>query len=62
MAARKKDDEVQVLIPYSRLVELLEAAGQIEDLRKTNRNLLEQMAALRFQFAELMEQFRLIQD
>ena len=50
------------MIPYPRLQELLEASLMVDDLKQQNRLLREEMAALRYQFAELMERFREIQD
>lgn len=52
---KKSVPELQVVLPYSRLLELLEAAQAVEDLRKENKRLFEQMCALRSQFTELME-------
>lgn len=46
--------ELQVVLPYSRLVELLEAAQAVKDLRNENVRLSEQLCALRSQFTELM--------
>ena len=60
--AKKKNDDIQVMIPYPRLQELLEASLMVDDLKQQNRLLRDEMAALRYQFAELMERFREIQD
>ena len=49
--------ELQVLIPYKDLMELLEASRQIEQLKKDNKRLHKQLDALRTQFIELMEAF-----
>lgn len=49
--------DIQVLIPYKDLVELLEASKQIEVLKKDNKRLHEQIGALRSQFTELMDAF-----
>lgn len=58
--------DIQVVIPYKDLVELLEASRQIESLKEDNKLLHEQLGALRSQFLELMEQFgdlkRFVQD
>lgn len=58
--------DIQVVLPYKDLVELLEASRQIESLKEDNKRLHEQLVALRSQFLELMEQFgdlkRFIQD
>lgn len=52
-----KHPELQVLIPYKDLLELLEASRQIEQLKKDNKRLHKQLDALRTQFIELMEAF-----
>ena len=61
-----KLSDIQVVIPYKDLVELLEASKEIKDLRSDNKRLHEQFDALRSQFLELMEQFgdlrRFVQD
>lgn len=49
--------ELQVLIPYKDLMELLEASRQIEQLKKDNKRLHKQFDALRSQFLELLEAF-----
>lgn len=49
--------ELQVLIPYKDLMELLEASRQIEQLTKDNKRLHKQLEALRLQFTELMDAF-----
>lgn len=54
--------DIQVVIPYKDLVELLEASRQIESLKEDNKRLHEQIGALRSQFLELMEQFRELKD
>ena len=58
--------DIQVVIPYKDLVELLEASKEIKDLRSDNKRLYQQFDALRSQFLELMEQFgdlkRFVQD
>ena len=60
--AKKKHDDIQVMIPYPRLLELLEASIMLDDLKQQHRLLREEMSALRYQFTELMERFREIQD
>lgn len=62
MASRKKTDDIQVMIPYPRLQELLEASVMVDDLKQQNRLLRDEMSALRYQFSELLERFREIQD
>lgn len=54
--------DIQVVIPYKDLVELLEASKEIKDLRSDNKRLYEQLGALRSQFTELMDQFRDLKD
>ena len=49
--------ELQVLIPYKDLMELLEASRQLEQLKKDNKRLHKQFDALRSQFLELLEAF-----
>ena len=58
----KKLPDIQVLISYKDLQQLLQASYELESLKRDNGNLLDQMAALRSQFTELMEKFREIQD
>lgn len=50
--------DIQVVLPYKDLVELLEASKEIKDLRSDNKRLHEQLGSLRSQFLELMDQFR----
>ena len=57
MPSMAKLPELQVLIPYKDLMELLEASRQIEQLKKDNKRLHKQLDALRSQFLELMEAF-----
>ena len=52
-----KHPELQVLIPYKDLMELLEASKQIEQLKKDNKRLHNQMIQLRSQFTEVMDAF-----
>lgn len=59
---RKKLPDVQVLIPYKTLQELLMAAAVAEENKKEILFLREQFSALRFQFTELMEVFHEYQD
>ena len=46
--------ELQVVLPYSRLLELLDAAQAVKDLRQENERLTDQVRALRSQFTEVM--------
>ena len=57
-----KQPDYPVLVPYKDLVRLLETSGDLALLRLEVARLTEQQAALRSQFTELMEQFRLIKD
>ena len=59
---KKKLPPIQVLIPYETLEELLAAAKMVGSLVEDNKNLRAQVAALRNQFVERMEEFRMIQD
>lgn len=52
-----KHPDIQVLIPYKDLMELLEASKQIEQLKKDNKRLHNKFDALRSQFIELMDAF-----
>ena len=52
-----KHPELQVLIPYKDLMELLEASKQIEQLKKDNKRLHNQMTELRSQFTEVIDAF-----
>lgn len=51
-------DSLQVIIPYRDLVHLLNASQRVDSLDKKMERLLDQQAALRLQFCELMEVFR----
>lgn len=64
MATRKKRKlpDLQILIGYEDLQELLYAASEVETLRKEQQLNRDQIAALRSMFTELMERFREIQD
>lgn len=59
---RRYTGAVQVMIPYSVLVELLNASEEVQDLRDEVQHLSLMQAALRNQFLELMERFRELQD
>lgn len=54
----KKLADIQVLIPYKTLQELLYASSEVDVLRLETKQLREQQAALRLQFTELMEKLR----
>ena len=58
----KRLPDIQVLIPYCDLCRLLAASAEVESLKKENGQIREQLGALRYQFMELMERFREIQD
>lgn len=49
--------DIQVVLPYKDLLELLEASKQVGDLKADNKRLHDQMDALRSQFTELMDKF-----
>ena len=53
----KRIPELQVLIPYSQLVDLLKASEKVDSLTRDNLQLHDQLGALRSQFVELMEKF-----
>ena len=57
----KKLPDIQVMIPYKDLQQLLQASSEVESLKKDNSLLRDQMSALRLQFTELMERFSEIQ-
>lgn len=51
-------NDLQVIIPYRQLISLLNASQRVESLDKKMERVLEQQAALRLQFVELMETFK----
>lgn len=53
-----KPDELQVLISYKQLSELLNASQRVEALEKKVDRVLDQQDALRCQFSQLMDTFR----
>lgn len=62
-APRKhKLPNLQVLIDYKDLQELLVAAAEVDSLRVDLAHAQDQIAALRSQFVELMDVFREIND
>ena len=54
----KQPSEPMILLPYSEVLELLEAARTVQKLSRDVKRLEEQQSALRGQFFELMERFR----
>lgn len=54
--------DIQVLIPYKELLELLDASKQVKLLQEDNKRLHQQLGALRSQFTELLDQFRDLKD
>ena len=54
--------DLQVVLPYKELLELLEASKQVKILSAQLAALLESQAALRSQFLELMEKYRELKD
>lgn len=58
MAAPKARDlrnEIQVILPYCTLEQLLNAAGETRQLRSEVRRLTDQVSALRLMLVELLE-------
>ncbi len=53
--------ELQVLIPYKDLLDLLEASRRCQDLGKQVKNLEDQIGAIRSQFTDLLILFRELQ-
>ena len=51
----KRLPNIQVVIPYKQLCELLEASGELKEMRKENAYLKEQITALRQIQSECME-------
>lgn len=51
-------EDLQVIISYKQLMSLLDAPRRVEYLDKKMDLVLQQQAALRLQFCELMETFR----
>ena len=60
--AKNKLPDLQVIIPYKDLQELLGASAKVESLEKDNVSLHEQMSKLRTDFTTLMEMFQEIKD
>jgi len=54
----KQPSEPMLLLPYSEVMELLDAAREIKNLVKQIKRLEQQQAALRGQFFELAERLR----
>lgn len=57
----KRLPDIQVMIPYKTLQELLGASAEVELLRKENGKMRDEVSALRRQFTELMEKFKELQ-
>jgi len=53
-----KKNDFQVILPYSKLCELLNSVEEVTQLRQEVLRLSNQQAMLRFQFMELAERFR----
>ena len=53
----KRLPELQVLIPYSQLMDLLKASETVDQLSADNKRLHDQLSSLRTQFVELMDAF-----
>ena len=60
--AKKQLPDLQVIIPYKDLQQLLGAAGEVESLKEDNVSLHDQLSALRNDFTTLMEMFQEIKD
>lgn len=60
MAKKPSDalDDINVMIPYPRLCELLRASEEVVQLRQDNARLEEQVASLRMIQGECMEKIR----
>lgn len=54
--------DIQVLISYKDLQQLLQASEELDSIKKENQSLQNQMDALRGQFLELMDVFRDLQE
>lgn len=54
--------ELQVLIPYSRLMELLNAANRVDEMSDQVKQLSNQQVALWSQFTELMQKYKELYD
>lgn len=54
----KKQAEPMILLPYSQIIELMEVANCVKELKRDIERLSKQQGALRGQFYELMERFR----
>lgn len=59
---KRKLPDLQILIGYEDLQDLLNAAAEVESLRKEQQRNRDQISALRAQFVELLDRFREIQD
>ena len=56
--ASKSEEQLQVLIPYKTLCELLDAPKQVQELRLELKSTNRQLAALRGQMFEVIEKLR----
>lgn len=56
--AQFQDDQLQVLIPYKVLCQLLDAPKQVEALHKELRSTNRQLCALRGQLFEVIDKIR----
>lgn len=54
--------DIQVLISYKDLQQLLQASEELDSIKKENQSLQNQMDALRGQFLELMDVLRDLRD
>lgn len=56
--ASKPDEQLQVLIPYKTLCQLLDAPQQVVELRDELKSTNRQLAALRGQLLEVIDKMR----
>lgn len=49
------EDDIKVILSYRQLEQLLKAAGEVRQLRGEVRRLLDQQAAIQYQFTQLLE-------
>ena len=62
MADEKKKDEIQVLVPYSVLVGLLEAPKQLEEMKAIIKHHNRLIGSLRGQLIEVIDKLRNMQQ
>lgn len=62
MTDEKKKDDIQVLVPYSVLVGLLEAPKQLEEMRTTLKHHNRLIGSIRGQLIEVIDKLRELQQ